>query len=365
MGVHSARLSDLTSIRRLDRIGEASVLSPLPADRQPSALALTILSGWRSIGHRNETLVLAQGAEARGFVQARERPGHESWNIVRLACIANSATDWDAACSNLLDRITAVAAQRGALRTFARIPADSPQLTMLGTAAFRQYATEISHMGTLSVIARAAPEPRGDIRARHPRDAWDVFSLYCAVTPALVRHAEGRSLKEWTPTRHSVFSMHRRRLAGEAVMGEPGNLQAWIRWDAPRKHGYQPLEILARSEAVERLGELLRFASENMGLDMNCPTICRAREYDGKISATLQAAGFDTILRETLLVRHTVARVTERQLLVAALRAQGLGIDLSQYRSGAESIHQLSSLREAELYHNDHYDRYDRACSHR
>jgi len=33
-----------------------------------------------------------------------------------------------------------------------------------------------------------------------------------------------------------------------------------------------------------------------------------------------------------LLVKHAVARVTERQLLLAALRAQSLGLDVSHYQ---------------------------------
>ncbi len=361
MGVHSARLSDLPAIRRLDRIDGASVLSPPGSDRQPTAASLTVLSNWRSIGQRTETLVLADTSGARGFVQARARPGRESWNILRLACVAPDLAGWDRACSDLLDNICAATAQRGALRTFARIPAESQQIGLLGDCAFRQYAIEITHRGALSTLIGRAPESGDDIRVRHPRDAWDIFSLYCAVTPALVRHAEGRSLKEWTPTRRLQTTFRRWRVTREAVMGEPGNLQAWIRWKPCRAYGDQTLDIMARPEAVDRLGELLRYASEYLGLDANCATICRAREYDGRISATLDEAGFDSILRETLLVRHTVARVTERQLLVAALRAQGLGIDISHYGGGAEPIHQLSSSRETELYHNDHYDRYDRA----
>jgi hypothetical protein len=364
MGVRSARLSDLVTIQRLDRIDDASVLSHAMLDRQPSAVILTLMSNWRSVGQRTETLVMAQGTGVHGFVQARARPGRESWNIVRLACVAPDIDAWEAACSSLIDRISAATAQHGALRTFARVPAESSRIVMLGECAFRQYATEISHRGTLSTLVARSADSGSDVRVRHPRDAWDIFSLYCAVTPALVRHAEGRSLKEWLPTPRLWPTVRRWQFAREAVMGDPGNLQAWIRWEPARKFGYQSLDILARPEAVKRMGELLRFASENLSLDLNCPTICRAREYDGRISATLEGAGFDSILRETLLVRHTVARVTERQLLVAALRAQGLGIDLSQYRSGAEAIHQLSSNRETELYHNDHYDRYDRASYH-
>jgi hypothetical protein len=367
MGVHAARLSDLPRIRRLDHDGLASVLSPALVRSQPSAVTLALLSNWRSVGQRTQTLVLDDGNIACGFVQARSRPGRESWDIIRLACLAADADAWDRACMELLDRTTRAAAQRGALRTFVRLPSDNERLALLSDSGFRQYATELTHRGVLRASVMSAPVPRGDIRVRQPRDAWDIFSLYCAVTPALVRHAEGRSLKEWTSPNHFASATLRRRASvREAVLGVPGELHAWVRWRPARQGHPQVVDILVRPEATERLGELIRFAVENLGLDADCTTICKAREYDGRISATLKEAGFDAILRETLLVRHTVARVTERQLLVAALRAQGLGIDVSHCRNGAEAVqHGLASSREIEHQYYDHYDRSDRASYYR
>jgi hypothetical protein len=119
---------------------------------------------------------------------------------------------------------------------------------------------------------------------------------------------------------------------------------------------------MARPDAIGRVGEMVRFAFEHLNLDADSSTLCKSREYDGRISATLEEAGFDAILRETLVVRHMVARITERQLLVAALRAQGLGIDISHYRNSAEVVHhRLASSREIEHQYYDHYDRSDRA----
>ncbi len=157
---------------------------------------------------------------------------------------------------------------------------------------------------------------------------------------------------------YAETSLERRRLVRELVIGEMGNLQAWLRWRPARGAVPQSLEVLATSDAASRLPEMFRFAAEHLGLDIDAGTICRVREYDGRVSATLEEVGFAPILHETLLVRHTVAWVTERQLLVAALRAQGLGLELSQYRRGGhEVIHQrLASSREPQHY----YDRDDR-----
>jgi hypothetical protein len=275
-------------------------------------------------------------------------------------CLAPDEESYFQGCAELLERICVATAQRGALRTFVRVPSDSRLLPLVTGQGFRAYASELTLSGALAPLVSGAPGLQADIRLRQPRDAWDIFSLYCAVTPALVRHAEGRSLREWSTPPPPPLPIWSRQSRREVVMGEPGHLQAWMRWTSCAHHRTQLLDMLVRPEAAYRIGDLVRFAVERLALDPTCATICRTREYDGRVSATLEVAGFRPISHETLMVRHTVARVTERQLLIAALRAQGLGIDVSQYRYDAEPAHQrLASSREAEQHH---YDRQNRTC---
>ncbi|HVC79886.1 MAG TPA: hypothetical protein VNL35_05205 [Chloroflexota bacterium] len=362
MNVRPARLSDFPTVRTLSRIGPATVLAPPVASNVPSALTLTAISHWRGIGARSHTLLLGGANRTRGFIQARARPGRESWDIVRLSCRSQDPEHRGQGCADLVERICTDMAERGALRTFARLPEDSDSLALMAEHSFRPFSTEITLRGLPCTAIDSAPHPRPDVRVRDPRDAWDIFSLYCATTPALVRHSESRSLKEWSPVDRIPTRLVRRwRPVHEVVVGEMGNLQAWLRWRPAYDSRAQLLEVLAGSEAATRVPEMLRFAAEHLGLDVNCATICRVREYDGRISATLEEAGFEPILREILLVRHTVAWVTERQLLVAALRAQGLGLELSQYRrGGVKEVHQrMASSREAQ----HHYDRDDGASN--
>jgi hypothetical protein len=362
MNVRPARISDFQVLRKLERNGQAVVLAPPPAADTPSTARLAAVSHWHGVGSRSQTLVLSESPRTRGFVQARARPGRESWDIIRLACQAPDSECWGSACAGLLEGICTDTAERGALRTFARLPSDSDHLDFMATHAFRSYAAEISLRGTVRGALDSGTPYGLDVRLRHPRDAWDIFSLYCACTPSLVRHAESRSLKEWSISAgfaDAVF--RRRRLIRELVIGEMGNPQAWLRWRPARGQTPQLLEILATPDAAPRVPEMFRFAAEHCGLDVDALTICRVREYDGRVSATLEEVGFAPILHETLLVRHTVAWVTERQLLVAALRAQGLGLELSQYRRGGhEVVHQrLASSREPQHY----YDRDDRTSN--
>ncbi len=362
MNVRQARISDFQTLRKLERNGQAIVLAPPPAANTPSTSRLAAVSHWHGVGSRSQTLVLSESPRIRGFVQARARPGRESWDILRLSCQAPDVDHWESACAELMEGICTDTAERGALRTFARLPSESDHLEFMATHAFRSYAAEISLYGTIRGAMEVGASYGSDVRLRHPRDAWDIFSLYCACTPPLVRHAESRSLKEWSITPGLADSMLRRRRPGrELVIGEMGNLQAWLRWRPVRGPVPQLLDILASADMAPRVPEMFRFAAEHLGLDVDAGTICRVREYDGRVSATLEEVGFTPILRETLLVRHTVAWVTERQLLVAALRAQGLGLELSHYRRGGhEVVHQrLASSREPQHY----YDRDDRTSN--
>jgi hypothetical protein len=349
MSVRPARITDVALIRGIARQRAAHALADAPGTRPASATRLALLSSFQALGARCQTLVLPRDATSRGFVQAVARPGRESWDVAHLACIAPDVDTHLHSCGELLEGICLATAQRGALRTFIRLPSDGALLSLALARGFRAYASEITWSGSFAALIAAASLPDMDVRTRQPRDAWDIFSLYCAITPALVRHAEGRSLREWTVQPRGAASRLWAPACREIVLGNPGHLDAWIRWRMQRHPRVQVLDVLVRPPAAARLGEMLRLAAEVGDFDPACPTLCRTREYDGRVSATLEMAGFGALYHETLLVRHTVARVTERQLLIAALRAQGLGIDISHYHRSAEPARQrLSSCREAD-----------------
>jgi hypothetical protein len=363
MGVRAARLVDLPAIRRLERDQCAALVAPLSVIDRRSSTAMVLASSWRSLGKRTQTLSMREGRGLFGFVQATARAGCESWDIVRLACLAPDDATWVRICGMLLDQVGGAAAQSGALRTFARVVQEGPALEVLAERGFRPYASEITYRGVLRPLTSAAPVAGRGVRVRLARDAWDVFSLYCAVTPALIRHAEGRSLKEWAAGHGGDRTALPWAGAGrEALMGEIGNLAAWIRWRPVRSAGCQVLEAMVRPDAGHLLPALLRFGVEHLGLDADCVTLCRVREYDSGVSEPLLRGGFAPVVRETLLVRHTVARVTDHQLLVAALRSQALGIDISHFHDVAETVPlRMAASREVERQYNDQFDQSARA----
>lgn len=349
MSARTARITDLRYIRAVARQREAQALSVPLGGACLATTPLAVLCSSHAFDHRYQTVVLPRTARARGFAQAVARPLRESWDIVRLACLAPDADCYLHGSGDLLEHLCAATAQQGALRTFIRVPAESALAPLAISQGFRAYASEITWTGTCSSLIASAPPPAADMFLRQQRDAWEAFSLYCATTPALVRHAEGRSLREWSMRSRGGGWLALGFVGREIMVGEVGRPQIWLRWKRYRSLHAQVLECFARPDAAHRLGEALRFAAEVLDFDPKCTTICRTREYDGHVSSTLEQAGFGALFHEMLLVKHTVARATERQLLVAALRAQGLGIDISHYHRRTEPAHQrLASSREAD-----------------
>jgi hypothetical protein len=357
MGVRPARLTDIVAVRALAQEPTAHVVAPAPGAGLPAAATLTFLAAWKMFDRRYQTLVYH--GEAHGFVQAIARPGRESWDVVRLSCLGADQATCDGVCAELLERVCATAAQWGALRTFARV-GDEGAVRCLDGLGFRRYASEVTYVGRADLLLNDAHQPGPDLWVRAPQDAWDVLSLYTAVTPALVRHAEGRSMREWLQPQPAGPIGFLTGASREVVLGEQGELQGWLRFTPQRRRRPQAVEMLVRPDATARVPEMLHFAAQVFGLQPQCTMICKTREYDGHLSATLEAAGFEPLYEETLLVRHTVARVTERQLLVAAVRAQGLGIDISQCRYSLEPGPQrlASSTGAAQ----QSYDRHSRIC---
>jgi hypothetical protein len=99
---------------------------------------------------------------------------------------------------------------------------------------------------------------------------------------------------------------------------------------------------------------LLAHAAVALQARLDCHTVCHVREYEGAVLSGLQDAGFAIVDEHALLVKHTATRVSERQLLIAALRAQSLGIDISQTHhhtpeAGAPGLINLSIV-ESPLY---------------
>jgi len=345
MAVRSVYLQDLMAIRALERADNALLVAPSPLDPPTTAVAMALGSSWRGLRRRAYTFILYGPDGPMGFIQGVMRPHGEAWEIVRLACLGDPDSALNGACASLIEQFCQASGNRGSLRTFARVPTGGEALRVLSRAGFRQYTKEYTLVRPpldeqepqpAAPDAAATPLPPG-VRLRHAEDnAWSIFvHLYCAITPQSVRHAEGRSSKDWRWS----YRLLRRWLGkwmvtDELVLEHEGHLAGWLQLRPAQGRGYQQLDVLALPNSDGKIVELIRagLALAGPGAAIQ-PLACRVREYDVDVIHALEACGFHLVGEEALLVKHSTVRVTERQLLIAALRAQGLArIDLSHYQ---------------------------------
>jgi hypothetical protein len=354
MAVRSVRFGDLSAVRLLDGAENARLVAPSPLDEPTTAVRLALVSTWQGFRRTVYSFILRSPDGPQGFIQGTVRPNREAWDIVRLACLADPDEAVDGVCTSLVEQFCQATGSRGSLRTFARVPVGGEALRVLSRAGFRQYTTEYTLVrppldeddgdrdatieGTFSVDG--APE---GVRLRQADDlAWSIFvHLYCAVTPQTVRHAEGRSSKDWWWSHRLIRrALGRWLVTDELVLERAGRVAGWLRVHPARCRGYQQLELLASPEVGEDIVGFVRCGLALGGPRASIqPVACRVREYDVEVLHALEECGFRIVSKEALLVKHSTARVTERQLLVAALRAQGLArIDLSRYQGTSGDI---------------------------
>lgn len=176
----------------------------------------TAIEQWLSFATGRNTLVHVQGQTLRGLISARPRSGRSVWEV---ECLLASDVD---VCLGLLDRLSKNAAASQVERVFVRMAADSELLPTVQRAGFVSYLRE-RHWH------RTAITPSSRFRIVHPwrkrtgEDAHNLFRLYNAVVPSVIRELEGPTLKEWSA------GLERRRRGQDWVFERDGELIGWLR----------------------------------------------------------------------------------------------------------------------------------------
>ncbi len=332
MGVRSVRFHDLLAVRRIETRYDAYVLWPSPLDAAPSATHVALASAWQDVNQTVFTFVLRERGTLSGLAQVAARRGQDAWDLVRLALTSIDEEERVHTSAALVEGVLQATSGRGGLRTFARVPPNGEGRDLLLRGGFRPYATEYT-----TVAERLDPTPAPlpahlEFRARRPADAWGIFQLYCSVAPAEVRHAEGLSSKRWTNGSRLARALFGRWTATrEAVLADEGMIVGWIRV-TPTTGAGQRLEVMLHPRADDMFEALLAHAAVALPVHVDGRTVSHVRAYENTVLTGLRAAGFTVAEEHALFVKHAAVRVTERQLLIAALRAQGLGLDVSRYQ---------------------------------
>src|SRR5205807_5480002 len=102
----------------------AQVVWPAALEAPHSATHLALASAWQDVNQTVFTFVLREKREVLGLVQGTARPGHDGWDLLRLALLTADPEDRERAADALLEQFLVAASGRGALRIFARVPSE-------------------------------------------------------------------------------------------------------------------------------------------------------------------------------------------------------------------------------------------------
>jgi hypothetical protein len=177
----------------------------------------TALEQWLSFATGKHTWVSVRGATIRGLVSARRRAKRTAWEV---DCLIHADEDRSVAGS-LLERMVAGVAAQGAERVFLRVDADSPLVQIAHGAGFFTYAHETLYCAD---NPRPSEDPGLQFRVASKADAFGVYQLYNAVTPANVRAIEGLTFREWQAAREPWGRNPR-----ELVLEDDGIISGYLR----------------------------------------------------------------------------------------------------------------------------------------
>jgi hypothetical protein len=238
-----------------------------------------------------------------GFAQARLRPGGDEADMV---CIAPSFQSHEAADDiwrKLISGMALELARHGVQRVFARLSDELEAARMFLDAGFSLYTREdIFHLHAplASAEAHLLEPARDDSR-------WGIARLYTAVTPNIVRAAEGLA--------NTAAAGMSQLAAGENsyVWHKGGEIVACARLvSGPKGHW---LQILVHPDETPRAEDVLRDALAYV--PGSGDVYCSLRAYQGNLRKPLQDVGFRFLTSQSVLVRQNVLPVREAQTVPA------------------------------------------------
>jgi len=270
-----------------DSLGQRSPLSPQ-----------AFLEHWLPLGGRRHTWVCLERGHIRGLVSIRSCAGPTAWQIDYLQADEEH-------CLALLDRASAVAAERGVRKLFLRLLSDSPLIDGARRAGFSSYATDCiyRYCGAAGQRSDEAPGPY-HFRPKASGDEHLLFALYNVALPPPVRTAEGMTLAEWQETRDRGFWLEQRR---EFVLEKQDSAVAWLRVSAAGGAG--SFEIIFHQLEEDALEWLVNYGLSR--LDGKSAIVCVAYVFQEPLPRLLERLEFEKIAQSTKLVKELAIRIKE------------------------------------------------------
>ena len=303
--IHPFDLGDFFLVYRMQKLGVwlDPYLSTLGSEL-PVLAALSAPFRWR--GGDLMTYVSRSGRSGGGIIQMQLRSNRPEAHILFVA----PALGDDERAADLWRRLLAHCVQRAGgeqvQRLFTHVPEEAQDmLSQFVQTGFVPYTRE--EMYCLEK-PRELPNTLGSYRIRPltPEDGWALQRLYTAITPRLVRQAEGtdggwpdaQQPARLSATRWERFVLVRDGEVAGLILVLPGRSGHCLKlWGDFLEDG----EVLA----------LLRRGLSSLAAHASRSVYCLVREYQSGVRLVLDDQGFRPMTAWSCLVKHTVVRARE------------------------------------------------------
>ena len=240
------------------------------------------------------------------------RSPHAEWDLAYLSPSLDDRGDAADTWRKLLSHLIVLGAQQGIERIYARCAEDAEVEDILRQVGFTVVCRE--EVFVLSKPPAPAPLPKG-LRRLDPRHERGLLELYHQVEPRQVHQAEDSS-RQWCAAAH--LNLTRSISVDEYVWTGRDQIIAHLQLLSSAK-GYW-LEVVVRPE---HRGDLLPYIKYLLTLTQcsSCrPVYCSVPDYGVGLGWLLRTQDFESYVRQTLLVAHTVSRVAvRRQIMIPGL----------------------------------------------
>ncbi len=313
--IRAFQLRDSRLVARLQQVG-----TPLDIEEQlthpRSPLRSVLLDTLFSPRTGPSTIILDQQDEngrLLGLAQMRPRPGGVEREVIFLAPALDTAEGSHAIWQRLLTHLCVQAAERGALRLYARLPVASDELQLFKNVGFVEYVQQ--HIYRLGSEVNRIPVKTGlELRHQRASDGWGLQKLYASVAPRPVQKAEGLAQGRWELAARPWEQ--RRRLEGY-VWEVDGELLAALHILAGNR-GYL-IRTLLHPQAVEQAEALGQAALNLAVIEPHLPVYFTFRQYEAGWSHLLPGLGFEPFTTQVMVVKHMAVRVRNKPSILMAL----------------------------------------------
>lgn len=264
------------------------------------------------------TFALREGRRVIGFAQTTLRSEPDQWELMYLVLESPAGTGSppdvaERQLAQLLSGICEAAEAEGTTRLFARLPEGAATVECVRRWGFAKVLTE--HTYVAPIQGRSTP-PRLGLRAQRPADAYPLWQLYRASTPAVVQTAEALSSRQWDLPLPLLprWLLLRRRTRGWVVPGAERPL-AWVQL---AMDGYKSAaaEIMIDPDSTDLVEDLLDYLVAQVGSG-NTLLTCTVREHQTALRFALEDRGFGLAASSDLVVKRLAIPVFQRGMAPA------------------------------------------------